>query len=162
MPRSSSSATVSGRTRYILCYNPKRPNASKTHRQATVALLEEHLNAHADKSATAQWAIELLASRRFKRYLRITEAKQIRIDRAAIREAAQYDGKWVLETNDDTISLEDAACGYKSLMVSERCFSLPQTHPDQDDRHVPLASRRIEAHVKICVLALLTRNVWPS
>ncbi|MDP6179145.1 MAG: hypothetical protein QGG48_04560 [Desulfatiglandales bacterium] len=24
-----------------------------------------------------------------------------------------YDGKWVLQTNDDTISVEDAACGYK-------------------------------------------------
>jgi hypothetical protein len=29
---------------------------------------------------------------------------------------------WDLETNDDTISLEDAACGYKGLMVIERCF----------------------------------------
>jgi hypothetical protein len=47
----------------------------------------------------------------------ITKAGHIRIDRGAIREAAKYDGKCVLETNDDTISLEDAACGYKSLMV---------------------------------------------
>jgi len=36
--------------------------------------------------------------------------------------ATKYDGKWVIETNDDTISLEDAACGYKGLMVIERCF----------------------------------------
>ena len=35
----------------------------------------------------------------------------IRIDRGAIRQAAKYDGKWVLQTNDDTISLEDAASG---------------------------------------------------
>ena len=94
----------------------------------TVELLEDELQRHRDQSATAQWAIELLASRRFKRYLRILKSGQIRIDRAAIREVEKYDGKWVIETNDDTISLEDAACGYKGLMVIERCFrSLKRT-----------------------------------
>ena len=63
-----------------------------------------------------------------KRYLRVTKANKVRIDRAKIKEAAKYDGKWVLETNDDTISLEDAAYGYKGLMVIERCFrSLKRT-----------------------------------
>jgi hypothetical protein len=28
----------------------------------------------------------------------------------------------VLITNDDTITLEDAASGYKSLLIIERCF----------------------------------------
>ncbi|WP_373499609.1 hypothetical protein [Desulfococcus sp.] len=71
----------------------------------------------------------------------------------------KHDGKWVLETNDDTISLEDAACGYKGLMVIERCFrSLKRTQI----KMMPMyhwASRRIEAHVKICGLALLIERV---
>ena len=72
--------------------------------------------------------LESLASRRFKRHLRRTKAGLIRIDRTAIVEAAGYDGKWVIETNNDTISLEDAACGYKGLMVIEWCFrSLKRT-----------------------------------
>jgi hypothetical protein len=34
----------------------------------------------------------------------------------------------VIETNDDTITLEDAASGYEGLMVIERCFrSLKRT-----------------------------------
>ena len=116
------------RKRYILCYNPKEAQRQSNHRQQLVELLEAELESHPDKSATAQWAIELLASRRFKRYLRITKSKQVRINRTAIRQAAAYDGKWVIETNDDTISLEDAACGYKGLMVIERCFrSLKRT-----------------------------------
>lgn len=143
------------RKRYILCYNPKEAKRQRKHRQMIVKLLEDELERHKDKSATAQWAIELLASRRFKRYLRVLKSKQVRIDRMAIRDAAKYDGKWVIETNDDTISLEDAACGYKGLMVIERCFrSLKRTQI----RMTPMyhwASRRIEAHVKICVLALL-------
>lgn len=147
------------RKRYILCYNPKEAKRQRRHRQMTVELLEDELQRHKDNSSTAQWAIELLASRRFKRYLRILKSGQVRIDRAAIREAEKYDGKWVIETNDDTISLEDAACGYKGLMVIERCFrSLKRTQI----RMTPMyhwASRRIEAHVKICVLSLLIERI---
>jgi len=44
----------------------------------------------------------------------------IRIDRSAIRQAAKYDGKLVLQINDDRTSLEDEASGYKGLMVIER------------------------------------------
>jgi len=65
----------------------------------------------------------------------------------------------VLETNDDTISLEDAACGYKGLMIIERCFrSLKRTQIKMTPMY-HWASRRIEAHVKICVLALLIERI---
>jgi hypothetical protein len=147
------------RKRYILCYNPKEAERQRKHRQIIVELLEDELARHKDRSATAQWAIELLASRRFKRYLRILKSGQVRIDRKAVREAEKYDGKWVIETNDDTISLEDAACGYKGLMVIERCFrSLKRTQIKMTPMY-HWASRRIEAHVKICVLALLVERI---
>jgi len=103
--------------------------------------------------------LELLGSRRYKRYLRITKNGIVRIDRGAVREAERYDGKWVLQTNDDTISLEDAACGYKGLMVIERCFrSLKRTRIKMTPMYHWLP-RRIEAHVKICVLALLLERL---
>jgi hypothetical protein len=147
------------RKRYILCYNPKEAERQRQHRQMTIQLLEQELESHKDRSATAQWAIELLASRRFKRYLRILKSGQVRIDRNAVREAEAYDGKWVIETNDDTISLEDAACGYKGLMVIERCFrSLKRTQIKMTPMY-HWASRRIESHVKICVLALLIERI---
>jgi transposase len=147
------------RKRYILCYNPKEAERQRRHRQMTIELLEQELERHKDRSATAQWAIELLASRRFKRYLRILKSGQIRIDRSAVREAQTYHGKWVIETNDDTISLQDAACGYKGLMVIERCFrSLKRTQIKMTPMY-HWASRRIEAHVKICVLALMIERI---
>lgn len=147
------------RKRYILCYNPKEARRQQKHREQIVQLLETELDRHKDLSATAQWAIELLASRRYKRYLRITKAKKIRIDRMAVRNAAKYDGKWVIETNDDTISLEDAALGYKGLMVIERCFrSLKRTQIKMTPMYHWL-SRRIESHVKICVLALMIERI---
>jgi transposase len=147
------------RKRYILCHNPKEAKRQSKHRQMIIDLLERELESHPDASASAQWAIELLASRRFKRYLKVTKTNKVRINRGSIKKAARYDGKWVLETNDDTISLEDAACGYKSLMVIERCFrSLKRTQIKLTPMY-HWASRRIEAHVKICVLALLIQRV---
>jgi len=147
------------RKRYILCYNPREAERQRKHRSELIEILQQELASHPANDATAQWAIELLASRRFKRYLSITKTKGIRIDRAKIGKAARYDGKWVLETNDDTISLEDAACGYKGLMVIERCFrSLKRTQI----KMMPMyhwVSRRIETHVRICVLALLIERV---
>jgi len=147
------------RNRYILCYNPKEAERQAKHRAQIIELLEYELNRHPDKSASAQWAIELLASKRFKRYLSVTKTNRLRMDRSKIREAAKYDGKWVIETNDDTINLEDAACGYKGLMVIERCFrSLKKTQIKMAPMYhwVP---RRIETHVRLCVLALLIERV---
>jgi len=147
------------RRRYILCYNPKEAKRQKKHRQHIVALLDKELARHPDKSATAQWAIELLASKRYKRYLSISKSNRIRIDRSKIRETQKYDGKWVIETNDDSISVEDAACGYKGLMIIERCFrSLKRTQIKLTPMFHWLP-RRIEAHVRICVLALLIERV---
>jgi len=147
------------RKRYILCFNPKEAERQRKHRAKVVEILENQLARHPNKKATAQWAIDLLASQRYKRYLTISKSNNIRIDRAKVREAQKYDGKWVLETNDDTISMEDAASGYKGLMVIERCFrSLKRTQIKMSPMFHWVA-RRIETHVRICVLALLIERV---
>lgn len=147
------------RRRYILCYNPKEAEKERKHREKVVQELEEELKRHPSHNANAQWAIELLASGRYKRYVTIDMNNQIVIDRAAICKAEKFDGKWVLLTNDDTISVEDAASGYKSMMVIERCFrTLKRTRIKMEPMYHWLP-RRIESHVKICVLALLIERV---
>jgi len=145
--------------RYIICYNPKEAKRQSRHREEIVAMLEEELKSHKDKSVTRKWAIALLASRRYKRYLTITDSGKVQLDRKAIKEAAKYDGKWVLETNDAQLTVEDAAHGYRGLMVIERCFrSLKRTQIKMMPMYHWLP-HRIEAHVKICVLALLIERV---
>jgi hypothetical protein len=62
------------RRRYILCFTPKEAERQRAHRDEIVRLLEEELASHPDRDASAQWAIELLASKRYKRYLTTTEA----------------------------------------------------------------------------------------
>ena len=147
------------RTRYILCHNPKEAERQRRHREEIIELLVQELGRHKNMNATNQWAIELLASMRFKRYLSVSKAGNIRLDKAKIKAAEKYDGKWVIETNDDTISLEDAARGYKGLMVIERCFRSMKRTQIKMTPMFHWASRRIEAHVKICVLALMIERI---
>ncbi len=145
--------------RYVLCCNPKEARRQKKHRAAVVKTLELELAKHPSKKVTQKWAVKLLASKRYNRYLTLTKSNTVRIDRYKIRYAARYDGKWVLETNDDTLTLEDVACGYKGLMIIERCFrALKRTQL----KMCPIfhqAPRRIETHVKICVLSLLIERI---
>ena len=150
--------------RYIVCYNPVEAKRQAEHRKKVVEELEAHLSAHKRNNALAKWAVELRASQRYGRYVKVDAKKKLRLNREAIREAARYDGKWVLQTNDRQISMEDAAKGYKSLLTIERCFrslKRSQIHLTPLYHWLP---NRIEAHVKICVLALLIQRVaeWES
>jgi len=147
------------RRRYILCFNPARATKEKRHRQQVLDELEHELSSHSTTSASAKWAIELRASGRYGRYLKVGKGNRLMIAPAAVRQAERMDGKWVLITNDDTLSVEDAASGYRSMAVIERCFrSLKRTQIQMAPMYHWLP-HRIEAHVKICVLALLIQRV---
>lgn len=146
------------RRRYILCFNPREAERQRKHREEIVDYLRKELDSHQERSATARWAVELLASPRTKRYLTVSKGGLIRIDQSAIQAAARHDGKWVLQTNDDTLSLEDAATGYKNLMVIERCFRTMKRAQIQLEPVHHRRTVRITAHVKICVLALLIQR----
>jgi transposase len=147
------------RRRYIVCFNPKEAERQAQHRAEVIETLQEELARHPSRSATAKWAMEWLTSGRYRRYLKVTAGGEVCLDAEAIRQAPRLDGKWVLITHDDTLSVEDAAVAYKSLLVIERCFrSLKrgQIHLGLMYHRLP---QRIEAHVKICVLALLIQRV---
>ncbi len=74
--------------------------------------LEAELTKHLDLKATARWVIDLLASSRQRRYLKIDAAtNRLAINRQTAREAAHTDSKRVLITIDDTITLEDVVSG---------------------------------------------------
>jgi len=82
----------------------------------------------------------------------------VTIDRRAVSRDERFDGKWVITSNDDSLTVEDLALGYKQLMRVEECW-----------RSMKLGLRmrpvyhwlphRIEAHVKLCVLALLLERI---
>ncbi|QTD51816.1 transposase [Sulfidibacter corallicola] len=145
--------------RYIVCYNPKEAERQRAHRTEVVADLEEKLGGRKNKSAVAKWAVQLRASQRYGRYLIVDARNNLRIDKGAVREAARYDGKWVLQTNDQHLSMEEAAQGYKSLLTIERCFRSLKRSQIRISPLYHWLPNRIESHVKICVLALLIERV---
>jgi transposase len=149
----------SRRTRTILCHNPAEARHQKHHREQALAELSEKLAEHPQRAATAKWAIELRASQRYGRYLKVDAHGQLVLDPVAIQAASKHDGKWVVETNDEAFTAIDTAEAYKSLLVIERCFrSLEQAQIQLAPFHHRLPHRLV-AHVKLCVLALLLARV---
>lgn len=146
------------RRRYLVCRNPAQAARQKAHREKVVAELEEKLASHATNTTRAKWAIKLQASGRYGRYLRVRKGK-LYIDRKKVREAKRHDGKWVLITNDDTLSPEDAAQAYKALLVIERSFRTMKSVQLNVRPMYHRLDERIVAHVKAVVLALLMVRV---
>ena len=107
------------RQRYVVCHNPTEEKRQREHRAKLVGELKAELaSMHSQDGQALQASCELLASARYGRYLRHGGGR-LRIDRAAIQEAERYDGKWVVTSNDDTLTAEDLALGYKQLLRVE-------------------------------------------
>ena len=65
---------------------------------------------------------ELRASGRYGRYVRLNKAGKPVIDTARVKAAERLDGKFVVHSNDDTLSAEDMALGYKQLQRVEETW----------------------------------------
>ena len=147
------------RRRYIVCHNPQQEARQQARREEVLAELEAELAKHRDAKTDRKWVAQLRASHRYGRYLRVTPGGSVSVDRAAVKRSAKLDGKWVLLTNDDSLSAVDTANAYKGLMVIERCF---RTMKSAQIELAPLHHRledRIRGHVKLCVLALLLQRI---
>jgi transposase len=147
--------------RYVVCHNPDEAVRQQHHREKLLKELAQELAtlqpSEANKTHSKR-TCALLTSERFGRYLRQTKRGLLRVDYAAVRREKGFDGKWVITTNDDTLTSEDLALGYKQLMRVEECWRTMKSGL----RMRPVyhwAPHRIEAHIKLCVLALLLERV---
>jgi transposase len=144
------------RRRYVVCHNPDEAAREQAHRERLLELIRAELAALDVRQADhPKKACELMASRRFGRYLRLDPQGRLSIDTAKVAAEAKYDGKFVITTNDDTLDTEDVALGYTSMTLIEGCFRRMQTTGLQTRPIYHWRSHRIIAHVKLCVLALL-------
>lgn len=149
------------RRRYAVCFNPAEAERQKKHRAQVLRMLKEELASlkkPVEGKSQSKRVSELLTSGRFARYLRQTKKGLLRINRAAVKTQERLDGKWVVTSNDDTLSAEDMALGYKQLMRVEECWRSMKSGL----RTRPLfhwTSHRICAHVSLCVMALLIERI---
>jgi Transposase DDE domain len=146
--------------RFAVCHNPEQAERDRLVRERLVTHLE-HLIEGSDAWAKSK-RDELVGSLKDKpglrRLLRRTQTGLLRINHGAIRREAVLDGKWLLRTNDQTLTPEDLAAAYKQLIAVERGWRdmkgalrlRPVFHYRED---------RIRAHVQLCWLALLLIRV---
>src|SRR3954465_14237451 len=80
------------------------------------------------------------------------------LDQARVRRAEQLDGKFVLTTNDDTLSVADVALGYKGMWIIEGCFRKVKATGLAVRPMFHWVAHRITAHVRLCVLALMIQR----
>src|SRR5689334_5726235 len=143
------------RKRYVLSLNPEEVEREQTHREQVLKELCVELNLLREREADhPKAACELLASRRYGRYLTTDYTGRPRLDAAKVKAAEKLDGKFVVITNDDTLSAEDIALGYKGGWIIESCFRRMKQTGLEVRPMFHWTPRRIEAHVKLCVLAL--------
>jgi hypothetical protein len=144
------------RRRYIVCRNVLEAARQRQHREEVLTALRQEL-ARLDPQAPdhTKRACELVASKRYGRYLSRGPGGRLAIDAAAVRRAARMDGTYVLLTNDDTLSPEDVGLGYKAMMIIEACFRRMKTTGLRIRPVYHWTAHRITSHVRLCVLALL-------
>jgi Transposase DDE domain len=146
--------------RFVVCHNPEQAGRDQLIRGRLVTHLEGLIDG--SDSWTQRKRDELAGSLKDKpglrRFLRRTPGGLLRINKAVIKREAGLDGKWLLRTNDDTLTPDDLAAAYKQLIAVERGWKdmkgalklRPVYHYRED---------RIRAHVQLCWLALLLIRV---
>jgi Transposase DDE domain len=146
--------------RFVICHNPEQAERDRLVRDRLIAHLEG-LTGGSDTWTTSK-RDELAGSLKDKpglrRFLRRTRTGLLRIDKATIKREAVLDGKWLLRTNDETLTPDDLAAACKQLIAVERGWRdmkgalrlRPVFHYRED---------RIRAHVQLCWLALLLIRV---
>lgn len=144
------------RRRYILCLNEEEADRQKWRRAELLKTLKAELTAL--KKDHPKRACQLLSSKRFNRYLSQDENGRPFLDQNKVRRAEHLDGKFVLTTNDDSLSVADIALGYKGMWIIESCFRGMKTTGLQVRPMFHWMPHRITAHVKLCVLALMIQR----
>lgn len=145
--------------RYVVCFNPQEAARQRKHREELLKELEAELESlrHAEGERHSKRECALLASARYGRYLKQTRTGLV-IDPSAVKAQQRLDGKFVVHSNDDTLTAEDMALGYKQLQrVEESWRDLKSGLNLRPVFH--WAPHRIHAHVALSVLALLLERV---
>lgn len=148
------------RRRYVVCHNPHEAQRQRAHRQQVLAELAAELASLRELAGAGHTkrVCQLRASGRYGPYVQLTPGGQVAIDRTKVGAEARLDGKFVIHTNDDSLSPEDLALGYKQLQRVEDAWRTLKSGL----RLRPVfhwAPHRIHAHVALTVFALLLERV---
>ncbi|MFV0318336.1 MAG: IS1634 family transposase [Microthrixaceae bacterium] len=142
------------RDRFVICRNPDEADRDATVRDRLVAQLEDRITGTDTLNPEQRTTLTVKLPAGLRRFLRTTTTGLLRVDRAAVKADANFDGKFLLRTSDPTLTPEDIALGYKQLLEVERGWRDMKSTLDLRPVYHRLEDR-IRAHVTLCWLALL-------
>lgn len=146
------------RRRYAVCFNPQEARRQRQYRERLLTELEAELVSLSDCSeGHSKRACALRTSARYGRFLKDTRRGLV-IDRKAVKELERFDGKFVVHSNDDTLTAEDMALGYKQQQRVEQAWRTMKSGLNMRPVY-HWAPHRIRAHIAITVLSLLLERV---
>ena len=148
------------RDRFVICANPDQVPRDVAVRTEIVERLKEKIDGSdgLGQKKRAELLGRLKTKPAFARFLRTTPTGKLRIDQAAVRREAHLDGKYLLRTDDESLSATDIAQGYKALYDVERGWRDLKSRIDLRPVYHWKAAR-IDAHVQLCWLDLLLMRV---
>lgn len=148
------------RRRFVVVKNPEEAERDRKRREDILREVGKRLAelSQVRGEPHRKAACELRSHEAYGRYVQQTPTGELQLDTAKIRAEERLDGKYLLSTSDDWLSVEDVVLGYKQLSEIERVF--------RDLKHLvdirPVYHRlpdRIKAHVLLCWLAMLLIRV---
>ena len=137
-----------GARRLLVNYTEKRARKDAHDRQKALAKLQKKIN----KSKNPE---SFISNSSHRKYLKIENPQSVQIDEEKIRFAEQWDGLHSIITNISDMPAEEAFDQYGGLWQIEESFRLTK----HDLRVRPIyhwTPRRIQAHVAICFMALVS------
>jgi len=159
------------RKRLVLVRNSDEEIRQLKVREQIVETIEKKLSAFNNrKSRSHNKAIcEIKSHPVYGKYVKELADGRLKIDKGRVAEESRYDGKFLIETSDETLSLRDVVLGYKQLNDVEKAFRTLKTTLDLRPNYHS-KDERIRCHIFLCFLALLlvrivenkTKRSWPS
>ena len=144
------------RKRLILVKNTEEQERQRTVRQEIIETIEkkiEIINNRRVRSHNKE-VCEIKAHSIYGKYVKELKDGRLKIDKIKVIRESRYDGKFLVETSDDTLSVQDVVFGYKQLFDVEHAFrSLKTTLKLRPNYHSK--DDRIRCHIFLCFLALV-------
>jgi len=134
--------------RLIIYYNEERAKKDRIKRDEILERIKQKI-----KGATIR---SIISNKDYKKYLKI-EGKDPVLDQAKIDADAAFDGVFILTTNTD-IAPTEAVDTYRKLWQCEAGFRTLKSELDLQPLY-HRKERRIKAHVFICFIALICKNL---
>ena len=148
------------RKRLVLVKNIEEAERQKTVRQEIMDTVEEKIQQINNRRVRSHNKVvcDLLSHPVYGRYVKELGDGRLKVAKTTAAREHRYDGKFLIETSDDTLSLEDVVFGYKQLYDVEHAFrSLKTTLKLRPNYHS--RDDRIRCHIFLCFLSLLLIRV---